>query len=56
MVPESVRALPLQGVVFRDLVDAESVELSLAWRRDADNPVLDAAVAVLRAALVKENS
>ncbi len=56
VVPESVRAVALQGVVFRDLVDAESVELSLAWRRDADNPVLDAAVAVLRAALVKENS
>ncbi|OBF28022.1 LysR substrate-binding domain-containing protein [Mycobacterium sp. ACS4331] len=56
VVPESVRAVPLQGVVFRDLVDAESMELSLAWRRDADNPVLDAAVAVLSTALVKENS
>lgn len=54
VVPESVRALPLDGVVFRDLVDAGTVELALAWRRGADNPVVDAVVEVLRAALVKE--
>ena len=33
VVPESVRALPLDGVVFRDLTDAGSIELALAWRR-----------------------
>lgn len=54
VVPESVRALPLDGVVFRDLVDAGTVELALAWRRGADNPVVDSVVEVLRAALVKE--
>ena len=54
VVPESVRALPLDGVVFRDLVDAGTVELALAWRRGADNAVVDAVVEVLRAALVKE--
>jgi DNA-binding transcriptional LysR family regulator len=54
VVPESVRALPLDGVVFRDLVDAGTVELALAWRRGADNPVVDTVVEVLRAALVKE--
>jgi len=53
-VPCSFRALPLDGVVFRDLVDAGTVELALAWRRGADNPVVDAVVEVLRAALVKE--
>ena len=33
VVPASVRALPLQGLVFRDLADGGSVELALAWRR-----------------------
>lgn len=50
MVPASVRALPLHGVVFRDLLDSASIELALAWRRGADNPVVDAVVAVLSAA------
>ncbi|KUI42549.1 LysR family transcriptional regulator [Mycobacterium sp. IS-1590] len=50
MVPASVRALPLHGVVFRDLLDGASIELALAWRRGVDNPVVDAVVAVLSAA------
>lgn len=31
LVPESARALPLTGVVFRDIGGAGSVELALAW-------------------------
>ena len=58
VVPESVRALPLDGVVFRDLADAGSIELALAWRRGAgitpDNPLVTAAVDVLSSALSKE--
>ncbi|MFD7072947.1 LysR substrate-binding domain-containing protein [Nocardioides sp. NPDC057577] len=50
VVPASVRALPLEGVVFRDLLDAGSVELSLAYRTDDDNPVVDAVIAILEAA------
>ncbi|MEU0312854.1 LysR substrate-binding domain-containing protein [Nocardioides sp. NPDC006273] len=50
VVPASVRALPLEGVVFRDLLDAGSVELSLAYRTDDDNPVVDAVIDVLEAA------
>jgi DNA-binding transcriptional LysR family regulator len=50
LVPESVRALPLDGVVFRDLVDAGSIELALAWRSGENNPVVGAVVGVLRAA------
>jgi len=53
-VPESVRALPLDGVVFRDLTDAGSIELALAWRRGVENPVVTAAVDVLSSALAKE--
>ena len=33
IVPESVRALPLDGVVFRDLADGGTIDLALAWRR-----------------------
>lgn len=47
VVPQSVRALPLQGLVFRDLLDAGTIDLALAWRADADNPVVDAVVGVL---------
>jgi DNA-binding transcriptional LysR family regulator len=50
VLPASVRALPLQGVVFRDLTDGGSVELALAWRRGGDNPVVDAVVTVLSSA------
>jgi DNA-binding transcriptional LysR family regulator len=50
VVPASVRALPLQGLVFRDLADGGSVELALAWRRGGDNPVVDAVINVLSSA------
>lgn len=38
LVPASVRALPLSGVVFRDVSGAGSVELALAWRRGDRSP------------------
>ncbi|MGY4650235.1 LysR substrate-binding domain-containing protein [Mycobacterium sp. URHB0021] len=47
VLPASVRALPLQGLVFRDLADAGSIELALAWRRGGENPVVDAVINVL---------
>jgi DNA-binding transcriptional LysR family regulator len=50
VLPASVRALPLQGLVFRDLADGGSIELALAWRRGGDNPVVDAVVSVLSSA------
>ena len=50
VLPASVRTLPLQGIVFRDLTDAGSIELALAWRCGADNPVVDAAINVLSSA------
>ncbi|MEB3048875.1 LysR substrate-binding domain-containing protein [Mycolicibacter sp. MYC123] len=50
VVPESVRGLPLEGVVFRELLDAGTIELSLAWRAGEDNPVIDAVVSVVRTA------
>jgi DNA-binding transcriptional LysR family regulator len=50
VLPASVRSLPLQGLVFRDLADGGSIELALAWRRGGDNPVVDAVVNVLSTA------
>lgn len=47
IVPESVRSLPLDGVVFRDLPGAGTSELALAWRSGQDNPVVEAVVGVL---------
>ncbi|KUI31118.1 LysR family transcriptional regulator [Mycobacterium sp. IS-1496] len=50
VVPRSVRALPLEGLVFRDLLDAQTIELALAWRSGEDNPLVEAVVGVLDAA------
>lgn len=47
VLPSSVRALPLQGLVFRELVDGGTIDLALAWRRSGDNPVVDAVLSVL---------
>jgi DNA-binding transcriptional LysR family regulator len=52
IVPESVRALPLDGVVFRDLLDAGTTELALAWRAGNDSPIVKSAVQVLSSALL----
>jgi len=40
VVPASARALPLAGVVFRDLADAATVELALAWYRETSSPLV----------------
>ncbi|WP_458319864.1 LysR substrate-binding domain-containing protein [Mycolicibacterium brisbanense] len=55
VVPQSVRALPLDGLVFRDLLDAQHVELSLAWRSGEDNPLLQAVLDLLTTALVTDS-
>ncbi|MFG1921861.1 LysR substrate-binding domain-containing protein [Cryptosporangium sp. NPDC048952] len=51
MVPAGVRAVPLDGVVFRDLADAGSIDLALAWRSDDDNPAVAAVVAAIESGL-----
>jgi DNA-binding transcriptional LysR family regulator len=50
VVPRSVRALPLEGLVFRDLLDAQTIELALAWRGGDGNPLIEAVLGVLDAA------
>lgn len=42
VVPASVRSVPLDGLVIRDLPDAGEVDLALAWRRSNDHPLVQA--------------
>jgi DNA-binding transcriptional LysR family regulator len=51
LVPASVRAAPLAGVVFRDVTGAATVDLALAWRSGETNP---AVLAVLDALCVAD--
>lgn len=47
VVPASARSLPLDGVVFRDLSGAATVELALAWHRETRSPLVASALAAL---------
>ena len=47
LVPESVRSMQLEGVVFRDVADAATIDLSLAWRADEPSSLVTAALDVL---------
>ena len=49
LVPASVRAAPLAGVVFRDVADAATVDLALVWRADETNPAVLAVLDALSA-------
>ena len=50
LVPASVRAVPLAGVVFRDVVDAATIELAVAWRAESPSPLVRTVLASLDAA------
>jgi len=50
LVPASVRSAPLAGIVFRDVTDAATVDLALAWRADETNPSVLAVLDALDAA------
>lgn len=54
VVPASARALSLSGVVFRDLTDAGTVELALAWRSDDDSPAVRSVLHTLDTELALE--
>ena len=49
LVPESVRALPLAGVVFRDIAGTSLTELGLAHRAGDDSPLVTRVLEVLKA-------
>jgi DNA-binding transcriptional LysR family regulator len=50
LLPASVRAAPLAGVVFRNVVDAATVDLALAWRSNESNPAVLAVLEALNTA------
>lgn len=52
VVPGSVRALPLEGLVIRDLADGAQIELALGRRDGQDNPLVDAVARVIEAEFV----
>ncbi|GGG26308.1 LysR family transcriptional regulator [Rhodococcoides trifolii] len=47
MVPESVRAMKLDGVVFRDVTGADAIDLALAWNRTEPSPLVASLVRAL---------
>ncbi|MDQ3901159.1 MAG: LysR substrate-binding domain-containing protein [Actinomycetota bacterium] len=48
LVPETVREAPMAGVVLREVPDAETTELAIAWQRNP-SPLVVAALEVLAA-------
>lgn len=40
VLPDSIRSAPREGVVCKDIEDALTVRLDLAWREDDDSPLL----------------
>ena len=47
VLPESIRSAPREGVVCKDIEDALTVPLVLAWRADDDSPLLRNVLEVL---------
>jgi DNA-binding transcriptional LysR family regulator len=49
LLPESLKALPHPGIVFRPLADAPAADLYLAWRAKSKQPALQEFLAALAA-------
>ncbi|WP_406724963.1 LysR substrate-binding domain-containing protein [Streptomyces sp. GD-15H] len=47
MLPDSIRSAPREGVLCKEIEDALSVRLDLAWRRDDTSPLLRNLLGVL---------
>ncbi|MDP9696451.1 UNVERIFIED_ORG: DNA-binding transcriptional LysR family regulator [Arthrobacter globiformis] len=50
IIPASIRALQLEGVVYRDIEEAPEVELAVAWRREDRSALLHNFLGVVRTA------
>lgn len=48
LVPEAARAVALEGMLFREIVDAPTVDMAIAWRRDDGSPLVANFVEFLR--------
>ena len=49
LIPESVQASPLRGVVFRDVAGTATTDLALAWRSEETSPLVARVLDVLEA-------
>ncbi len=49
LVPDSVRSITVDGVVFKTLHNSESVDLALAWRAEDSSPLLGNLLTALEA-------
>jgi DNA-binding transcriptional LysR family regulator len=47
VVPESARSMALSGVAYLDLVNAQRVELALAWRQTDESPLIAQLIGLL---------
>ncbi|MEU3984003.1 LysR substrate-binding domain-containing protein [Streptomyces sp. NPDC026672] len=47
VLPDSIRSAPREGVVCKDIEDALSVPLALAWRTEDDSPLVHSLLEVL---------
>ncbi len=47
LVPESVRSMKLDGVVFRDVGGADTIDLALAWSRGKSLPLVTSLISAL---------
>lgn len=56
LVPAAVRAVPLAGVVFRDVTDSAAVELACAWRTGDPSPLVASVLRSLESAGVFADS
>ncbi|MFI6095116.1 LysR substrate-binding domain-containing protein [Lentzea sp. NPDC051213] len=56
LVPASARAMPLAGVVFREVADAGSVELALAWRENRESALVTSMLDVLDGLFTTDSS
>ncbi|KRF16713.1 LysR family transcriptional regulator [Nocardioides sp. Soil797] len=56
VVPRSVEALQLAGVVFRPLVGAESVELAIGWHSERRTPAVERVLERLRVSLAEPDA
>jgi DNA-binding transcriptional LysR family regulator len=52
LLPASVRALQLDGVVYREIEDATEVELAVAWRREDRSTLLQSFLDVVSSATI----
>lgn len=55
VLPASVRSFPVDGLVIRDLADAGTTELALAWRSGGHDPVVEAVSDVIARAFAPES-